>query len=81
MKIVKVHLIRLDDLDAATSTPPGVHARVELGDVAYLDLHQEHRISYLTYWASAVEIVATNPRILDRLAAAISEYAADQVAS
>lgn len=76
-----VHLIRLDGLDAATSTPGGVHARIELGDAPWLDLHTEHHLCYLTWAAASVQIVGTVPHVLDRLAAAISEYAADQVAS
>ncbi len=77
--VSKVYLLRIDDLDTATGTPSGVHARVELGDTAYLDLDQEHRICFLTWGAKSTQIVGTNPRVLDRLERAIVEYAAEQV--
>jgi len=81
VNVVKVHLIPIDDLDMVNCTPAGVHARVELGDTAYLDISQEHRICFLTWAAKSVQIVGTAPRVLDSLERAIAEYAARQVAS
>lgn len=80
MNVMKVHLLRVDDLDTATGTPHGVHARVELGDTAYLDIGQEHQICFLTWAANSIQIVGTIPRVLNSLEQAILEYAARQAA-
>jgi len=79
--VSKVHLVRVADLDTAVGTPPGCNARVELGDTAYLDISQEHRICFLTWAAKSVQIVGTAPRVLNSLEQAIAEYADGQVAS
>jgi len=34
--VSKVHLIRLDDLDNATSAPMDAHVRIDLGDASSL---------------------------------------------
>lgn len=79
MNVITVHLIRVDeDLDTAAATPPGMHARVELGHTDYLDINAEHQISYLTWAAASVQLVGTDPRVLTRLARAIVDYADDQ---
>lgn len=81
MIVSKVHLIRIDDLSTASTTPSGVHARVELGEIGYLDINQEHQICFLTWAAKSIQLVGTVPRVLDSLERAVVEYSADQVSS
>lgn len=61
MIVTTVHLIRLDDIDNATSAPLDSHVRVDLGDAQQISYNDGHRIRGLVWGAKYVQLVGAHP--------------------
>ena len=81
MIVSKVHLIRLDDLDNATSAPMDAHVRIDLGDASSLTYDDEHRLRTLAWCAKFVQIVGVNPHAVDSLESFLADWPYDEAQS
>lgn len=75
-------VIRWRQFDAAHVAPPGVHVRVELGDIRAYDIRDNHvtRLAWLVEDAADVEVCGADPRTIGRVITALRRAFAEVAA-